>query len=258
VSAIYNEIDPLLAEWLRNLMRAELITEGTVDTRDIADVEASDLVSASRVHLFAGIGLWDLSLRWAGWPEDMRVWTASCPCQPFSAAGQKQAELDDRHLWPQARRLIAECGPPAIFGEQVASASGRSWFAAVRDDLEALGYAVGCADLPAACIGASHRRQRLWWVAYADSFRREAIAAAWLHDSRPRRNNAAGCDFRLPGYRDADAWERAVELGLPVPGVCGRLDDDPVAVVALRAFGNAIVPELAASFIRAAMEAVYD
>ena len=49
-----------------------------------------------------------LALRLAGWPDDRPVWTGSCPCQPFSAAGEGKAADDERHLWPDWFPLIAE------------------------------------------------------------------------------------------------------------------------------------------------------
>ncbi len=105
-------------------------------------------------------------------PEDRLVWTGSCPCQPFSCAGKQKGTQDERHLWPEFRRLITECHPPIIFGEQVASKLGREWLAGVRADLEALGYAVGAADLCAAGATAPHLRQRLYWVADANGGQR--------------------------------------------------------------------------------------
>ena len=93
------------------------------------------------------------------------------PCQPLSVAGQRQGDVDQRHLWPAFHRLIAERRPATILGEQVAGKDGREWMAAVRADLEALGYAVGVACLPAAGLGAPHLRYRLFWVAHAASRR---------------------------------------------------------------------------------------
>ena len=163
----YNEIDPFAAAWLRNLIAAELIPAGDVDERSIKDVQPGDLAGYVQCHFFAGIGGWSYALRLAGWPEDRPVWTGSCPCQPFSAAGKRGGVNDERHLWPEMYRLVRECGPATVFGEQVASKDGRLWLAGVRADLEALGYAVGAADLCAAGVGAPHIRQRLWWVADA-------------------------------------------------------------------------------------------
>lgn len=161
----YNDNNPFAAEWLRRLIQAGLIANGIVDERSIADVRGEDLAGYRRVHLFAGIGGWDYALQLAGWPTDRTVWTGSCPCQPFSVTGKRRGTEDERHLWPHMLRLISECRPPVVFGEQVASKDGREWLSRVRADLEALGYAVGAADLCAAGVGAPHIRQRLFWVA---------------------------------------------------------------------------------------------
>jgi DNA (cytosine-5)-methyltransferase 1 len=167
VPSYYNENDPKAAAWLRELIAAELIPNGTVDERSICDVRPQDLYGFEQVHFFAGIGGWSLALRLAGWPAGVPVWTGSCPCQPFSSAGKGKGEKDSRHLWPEMRRLIDECGPAICFGEQVASKAGRGWLARVRTDLEDMGYAVGASDLCAAGVGAPHIRQRLYWLAYA-------------------------------------------------------------------------------------------
>src|SRR5690606_40550142 len=108
---------------------------------------------------------WAYALRLAGWPDEWPVWTGSCPCQPYSSAGARKGDDDPRALWWAWRWLIDQCRPPVIFGEQVASKAGREWLARVRADLEAMGYAVGAADLCAAGVGAPHIRQRLWFVA---------------------------------------------------------------------------------------------
>ena len=167
MSAWYNEIDPYAAQWLRNLIAAGHIAPGVVDERSIIDVRPDDLVGFTQCHFFAGIGGWSHALRLAGWPDDRPVWTGSCPCQPLSVAGQRKGHADERHLWPAFHRLIAECRPATVFGEQVAGKDGREWLAAVRADLEGDGYACGAADLCAAGVGAPHIRQRLYWVAHA-------------------------------------------------------------------------------------------
>jgi DNA (cytosine-5)-methyltransferase 1 len=167
MTAYYNEIDPFAAAWLRNLIAAGRIAPGDVDTRSIVDVGPDDLRGYTQCHFFAGIAGWSAALRMAGWADDREIWTGSCPCQPFSAAGKQRGEADERHLWPEFARLIRECCPSVVAGEQVASALGRTWLGAVRIDLEDLGYAVGAADLCAAGVGAPHIRQRLWWVADA-------------------------------------------------------------------------------------------
>ena len=117
----YNENDPKAAAWLRELIAAEIIPAGDVDERSIIDVRPHELTRYTQQHFFAGIGGWSLALRLAGWPADLPVWTGSCPCQPFSAAGNQRGLDDERHLWPEFLRLIAKCKPAIIFGEQVCS-----------------------------------------------------------------------------------------------------------------------------------------
>jgi DNA (cytosine-5)-methyltransferase 1 len=163
----YNEFDHKAAAWLRELIKAKLIPDGYVDERSIADVKPAELAGFTQCHFFAGIGGWSLALQLAGWPEDREVWTGSCPCQPFSCAGRQRGESDERHVWPEFKRLISECRPAIIFGEQVASKLGREWLAGVRTDLEKLAYEVGAADLCAAGVRAPHIRQRLYWMAHA-------------------------------------------------------------------------------------------
>ena len=165
MSTYYNEIDSYAARWLRNLISAGELPEGIVDERSIEEIKPEELAGYTQVHLFAGIGGWPYALKLAGWPDDRPVWTGSCPCQPLSSAGQRKGHTDRRHLWPAFYRLISECCPAVVIGEQVASTDGREWFAAVRADLEGSGYACGCADLAAASVGSPHIRQRLFWVA---------------------------------------------------------------------------------------------
>ena len=160
---MYNEINPYAAKWLQNLVDEGLIAPGRVDTRSITELEPEDCPDSA--HFFAGIGGWSYALRLAGVPDDAPVWTGSCPCQPFSQTGRQRGFDDERHLWPVWAELIKVKRPPIIFGEQVASPSGRAWMSVVRADLENMGYEVGAADLCAAGVGAPHVRQRLYWGA---------------------------------------------------------------------------------------------
>lgn len=193
----YNEFDPNAAAWLRQLIADKQIPDGVVDDRSITEITPHDLKGFSQCHFFAGVGGWPLALRLAGVPEDRPLWTASLPCQPFSTAGKQDGTADDRHLWPVFERLVRECRPPTILGEQVSSKLARDdWFPGVCMDLEALGYAVFGADLCAPCageigegrivrgdqdswerivIGAPHIRQRLYWVANSNRERRSRI-----------------------------------------------------------------------------------
>ena len=236
----YNENDPYPAQWLRNLQAAGHLPTGVVDERSIVDVQPQDCHETS--HFFAGIGGWPYALHLAGWPVDRPVWTGSCPCQPFSSAGRAKGVLDERHLWPAFFRLIAECRPPVVLGEQVASKDGLEWLAGVRADLAGAGYAVGAADLPAASVGALHRRQRLWWVANANGMRPQRIRTpqkeSWSWKQLERLVQAEA-RISVPAGKD-----RCLADGLP-----GRMGK-------LRGYGGAIVPQVATEFIRCVMEII--
>ena len=165
MSAYYNECDPLKAEIIREAIKANAIADGDVDARSITEVRASDLVGYTQCHWFAGGGFWSLALRQAGWPDEREVWTGSAPCPSFSVAGKGQGFADPRHLWPDWMRLIRECRPAVIFGEQVRAAIGYGWLDLVQSDLEAQDYAVGKIVFGACSVGAPHIRQRLYWLA---------------------------------------------------------------------------------------------
>lgn len=169
MTAFYNEPDPYAASWLRNLIAAGYIAPGIVDERPIQQIEAWELVGFTQCHFFAGIGVWSLALRRAGWPDDRPIWTGSCPCQPFSAAGQRKGISDERHLWPTWFKLIDQRKPSIVVGEQVASKDGLGWFDLVSTDLEASDYAVAATDLCAAGFGGAHIRQRLYFVGVGNS-----------------------------------------------------------------------------------------
>lgn len=164
-TALYNEIDDYAADWLENLVEAGHIAPGRVDRRSIVDLKPEDVAGAGQRHFFAGIGVWSHALRLAGWPDDLGVWTGSCPCQPFSTAGRKRGTSDERHLWPEWFRLIRECHPDVVLGEQVSSPDALKWLDAVCADLEGIGYAVGAISTNAASVGAPHIRQRIYFVA---------------------------------------------------------------------------------------------
>jgi len=199
--AYYNEHDPYAAQWLRNLIAAGHIAPGVVDERSIVDVRPNDLKEFTQCHFFAGVGVWSLALRRAGWTDDRSVWTGSCPCQPFSAAGKGAGFDDERHLWPHFHWLIQERRPAIVLGEQVASKDAEPWIDLVQTDLEALGYAFGAVPFPAAGVGAPHIRDRLYWVADAEQYGRgcqtESSNHAWAQTHRPA--NKRGGRSGTPG-----------------------------------------------------------
>ena len=94
------------------------------------------------------------------------------PCQPFSIAGKQKGTSDDRHLWPEMFRLIREIKPQFVIGENVkniVNIQDGVVFETVCTDLESEGYEVQSFNIPAAGVGAPHRRERIWIVANTHS-----------------------------------------------------------------------------------------
>lgn len=233
-AAYYNEIDPFAAQWLRNLIASGHIAPGEVDERSIEDVTPDDLRGFTQCHFFAGIGVWSHSLRLAGWPDDRPVWTGSCPCQPFSAAGKGDGFADERHLWPHFFHLISERRPQHVFGEQVAAGNANTWFDLVQADLEGMGYAFGLVPFTSAGIGAPHIRERAYWVAHASSGRYDRRTEAAGQEARAGAGIAIGIGIgglgnsnvaRLEGLsgNDCAAGRERATGPTAAPGVHDRL-----------------------------------
>lgn len=245
----YNEIDPYAAQWLENLMWAGHIAPGVVDTRSIEDVHPADLKDFTQCHFFAGIGVWSLALRRAGWPDDRPVWTGSCPCQPYSKAGKGLGFADERHLWPAWHWLIRECKPVQIVGEQVSDAIKHGWLDLVGTDLEAEDYAVGAMLFRSSDVGAPVERQRVYFAAnrLGQGVARQLAGAdsgqvgpwGWRGQEDLRAIAAAPLQ---PGDRWPQPIVRRVDHGLAE------------CMGGLHAVGNAINAEAARVFIEAVME----
>lgn len=290
----YNEFDPSAAAWLRELISRGLIPAGVVDERSITDIQPHQLFAYTQCHFFAGIGGWSLALALAGWDSTRPVWTGSCPCQPYSAAGKGLGDDDPRNLWPAFFRLIRECRPDAVFGEQVESAIGHGWLDQVSADMEGEGYAVGAAVLGAHSVGAPHIRQRLYWVAHTELARREetglrpeidagrepesgctsgGLANSDGRDASPEREQCGGEQRREPGDGGGSHWSDSYWLPcrdgkhrrVPTePALFPLADGLPsklarrgsVRPALLKGAGNAIVPQVAAEFIGAHLDAL--
>lgn len=269
----YNEIDPFAAETLRNLIEAGHIAAGVVDERSIEDVRPDELTGYTQCHFFAGVGVWSLALRRAGWPDDRKVWTGSCPCQPFSAAGKGDGFADERHLWPAFYHLIRQCQPAVVFGEQVASKAVGPWIDLVHADLEALGYAFGSVPFPSAGVGAPHIRDRNYWVGRMGNAYHQGSqghtwhggAAGWSGQARPiaaadlsHGMARHGRPSKVNGFwADADWLIGRDGIWRPVePGTFPLAHGAPARVGRLRAYGNAINAQASQAFIEAYMHAV--
>lgn len=278
--AYYNEFEPYAAQWLENLIAAGHIAPGHVDRRSIADVRARDLEGYTQCHFFAGLGGWSLALRLAGWSDDRPVWTGSCPCQPFSSAGQGKGQADERHLWPEWHRLISECKPAKIFGEQVSKAIAHGWLDEVKHDLESSDYAFAAAILPACAVQAPHERERIFFVAHpalsddrgnAGELRKANGRQEWdmlpesggtgslsntsfqglpiEHGAGNSETQATGIiagskPIRVCAKAGAEQWQIEPTMGRVANGIPARMG-------AIKAYGNAIVPQIAAKFIEA-------
>ena len=202
----YNDNDPLVCAWVRQLMFDGLIPYGVVDSRSILDVRPADLEGFTQCHFFCGIAGWAQALMLAGWPSTRPVWTGSPPCQPFSVAGKLEGKDDARHLAPHFINLVRACRPPVLFGEQVASAAvfgtaakrvrgapEWAWLDDLSDRLEAAHYAVGASDIPAPGVGGPHVRQRTFFgavrLAHPHNERRAVLQRNGFNDMAGRENS---------------------------------------------------------------------
>ncbi|MGF6422118.1 DNA (cytosine-5)-methyltransferase 1 [Lelliottia sp. 489] len=264
MTAYYNEFDPFAAQWLRNLIYSGLIAPGVVDERSITDVSPSDLKGFKQCHFFAGIGGWSYALRLAGIPDNFPCWTGSPPCQPFSTAGKQLAQNDSRHLAPTFVRLVIKCRPSILFGEQVRAAINKFWLDDLFDELEKENYACASAVLPASGVGAYHKRERICFgatVGNSDSscwegFRESEqflLQKGWEDEKR----------YSLPANVASHFWSEWEpdegadgQVRMLPPGYGDALNGVSARVGRVRGFGNAIVPPLAAEFIKAFVESV--
>jgi DNA (cytosine-5)-methyltransferase 1 len=235
--------------------------------------------------LFSGIGGFDLAASWLGWENvfhceinefclqvlkhywpnaitykdiittDFTVWrdridilTGGFPCQPFSLAGKRRGTEDDRNLWPEMFRAIRECKPRWIVAENVVGIV--TWqeglvFDQVYVDLESEGYTVQSFIIPACAVNAPHRRERVWFIAYASSVRMEGNRPTWKYFTQPPFETEI---LRCDNARDyAEKWTSQ-------SAICSKHDGLPCAVdgitfskwrnESIKGLGNAVVPQL--------------
>jgi DNA (cytosine-5)-methyltransferase 1 len=185
--------------------------------------------------LFSGIGGFDLAAEWAGWenvfhcewnefgqkvlkyhfPQSITynditktdftihkgqidVLTGGFPCQPYSSAGKRLGTADNRHLWPEMLRAIREIQPRWIVGENVRGLTnwnGGMVFDEVQLNLETEGYEVIPFLLPACAVNAPHRRDRIWFIAYANRYGSNKLNSNNEINTSKRRINAQ-CNFK--------------------------------------------------------------
>ena len=258
--------------------------------------------------LFSGIGGFDLAAEWMGWNNvfnceweefprqvlkhhfpnaiqhgDIKeldattyfgridILTGGFPCQPYSFAGQRKGKDDERHLWDEMLRVIQECAPRYVVGENVLGLvgwNGGMVFEEVCSDLEAEGYAVQPYVLPAASVGAPHRRNRVWFVAYADgcdeNTRRKSNIKKKAEIRRHETSHVPGALFGDGTTTNATStgtqkhnWENFPTIS----AICGGDDGLPTQLdgitfskwrrETIKAYGNAIVPQVALQIFKA-------
>jgi len=274
--------------------------------------------------LFSGIGGFDLAAEWSGWENlfnceweefprkvlkyhfpnakqygDIKEFDATdyhgridilsggFPCQPFSVAGKQKGTEDERHLWPEMLRIIGECQPRWVVGENVrglVSWSDGLVLEACYSDLENLGYSVQSFIIPACATNAPHRRDRVWIVAHnhngdGQKERLQAGRKIDVHGSE-RNRNASDTDGAMSEQWDGDRTTRGAtkpeeriesfdcargwETFPTEPPLCGRDDGLPKELdgitvskwrrESIKAYGNAIVPQVALRIFEAIQE----
>jgi len=167
------------------------------------------------------------------------------PCQPFSQAGKQEGFSDDRDLWPEYFRIIQEVRPAWVIGENVAGFINMGLKRTVTD-LEGAGYAVQSFVIPACAVGAVHRRDRIWIVAYAGD-------KGWpfwdLYSGREGEKRTTGDAIKrgLARVKSFEWWAVEPDVGRVAHGVPQRVDR-------LKQLGNAVVPQVVEVIGRAIME----
>jgi DNA (cytosine-5)-methyltransferase 1 len=159
------------------------------------------------------------------------------PCQPFSHAGKRLGAEDDRHLWPEMRRLVETLRPAWVIGENVAGHVSMG-LDDVLSDLDGLGYAAQAFVIPACAVNAPHRRDRTWVVAYAERGTGKAVLQRQLNgilSEAGQRRPASG--FGLSDVSCGAEWQSE-------PGVGRVADGIPNRSHRLKALGNAVVPQV--------------
>lgn len=182
--AFYNDIDPFCcAVTARHVATGEL-PPGEVVCRDVKELAVDDLRAYTQWHCFCGIGGMPYGLRLGGWPDAWPILTAGFPCQPTSLAGKRLAQADPRWLWPEVIRLVRGLRPPVVLLENPPGLLARGFGDILRDLAEA-GYDASWRVLAAADVGAPHRRERVWVVAYPAGARRHRPTGSNQYVLRP-------------------------------------------------------------------------
>lgn len=178
------------------------------------------------------------------------------PCQPFSIAGKRKGKTDDRYLWQEMFRVIKIYKPTWVLGENVTGIVNLG-LGDVLFDLESAGYEVQPVIIPACAVGAPHRRNRVWIIAYSSSnglqnkkdeqiLGKEKQAKFFSCKSKNLKNVTNATSLYAQGYLQKQG---KIKLGRGAwwktePCVDRVADGIPTRVDRLKSLGNAVVPQI--------------
>lgn len=183
------------------------------------------------------------------WRGAVDILCAGYPCQPFSTAGRRKGDKDPRHLWPDIRRIIEECGPAHLVLENVQGHISKG-LPEVLESLMELGYGCEWGVYSAAQAGAPHRRNRVFILAYRGEDLDDPDSEGPQGRCQPITQSPNERAAWPPGP-EGD-WSDVPEELWPATesSVCGMVDGVPVRLDQLRALGNSVVPQCASLAIR--------
>ena len=248
---LYTDLEPYCCEVLRARVADGGLPPGDVWERDICTLTAAELAPYRQVHLFCGIGGSPLGLKWAGWPAELSIVTGGFPCQDISVGGGGEGITGSRSgLWKEMARVIDAIRPDYAIVENSPALTSRG-LGTVLGDLAEIGYDAEWHCIDAASVGAPHRRERIWIVAYpmCDRASRLEPVAHPCHDR----------SWWPSGEEDLQSiGERPYERGNRWPQPLIRRVDDGLSarVDRLHALGNAQVPAVVALLARAILARV--
>jgi len=209
------------------------------------------------------------------------VVTGGFPCQPFSVAGKRKGTDDDRYLWDEMLRVIAETKPKWIVGENVAgiiNIENGKVLQQIQKDLESEGFQVQCLVIPASGVGAWHQRKRVWIIANSKSFgsnerrfgnntqekqiQQQIRGEGSIHvsNSNGKRQQkqlwSRSTEKEKSGFECESWWQTQSRIcGVP-DGIQYGLDKDRTNRI--KALGNSIVPQIAFEIGKAILAAEDD
>lgn len=182
--------------------------------------------------------------------EPVDVICGGFPCQDVSVAGRGNGLAGERSgLWREMLRIVRELCPRVVVVENVPALQRRG-LDDVAQGLRSSGYAVEATRIQASDVGAPHRRERLFVVAYADSDGRQEFATTRVHGHGQSWDDVARCSFPPPP-NDAEGWKTWRADGNPEPGICRAANgvssrmDGFTRRNRLKALGNSVVPQVA-------------